>query len=186
MATIREVTAHFDSARQREFRRFLVASALLHLGAFALLTAVPALPTVRPSGAIAVNLVAAPRAVRAVPAPRAAPKPKPKPPKPAPVVLPTEPTAPKPKPAPREEELPEPEPVAEEDYGDVMAQLREELGFTQGRPSALQQSYKRERQGWYLFYSSLAAAEQALQAGEAWALSVQTAARQIVSECLIN
>jgi outer membrane biosynthesis protein TonB len=130
MATIREVTAHFDSARQREFRRFLVASALLHLGAFALLTAVPALPTVRPSGAIAVNLVAAPRPVRAVPAPRAAPKPKPKPPRPAPVVLPTEPTPPKPrpKPAPREEEPPEPEPVAEEDYGDVLDQLREELG----------------------------------------------------------
>lgn len=65
-------------------------------------------------------------------------------------------------------------------------QLREELGFTQGRPSALQQAYKRERQGWHLFYSSLAAVEQALPAGEAWALSVQTAARQIVSECLIN
>ncbi len=65
-------------------------------------------------------------------------------------------------------------------------QLQEVLDFTQGRPSALQQAYKRERQGWHLFYSSLAAVEQALQAGEAWALSVQTVARQIVSECLIN
>ena len=65
-------------------------------------------------------------------------------------------------------------------------QLQEGLDFTQGMPSVLQQVYKRERQGWHLFYSSLAAVEQALQSGEAWALSVQTAARQIVSECLIN
>ncbi len=65
-------------------------------------------------------------------------------------------------------------------------QLQEGLDFTQGMPSALQQVYKRERQGWHLFYSSLAAVEQALQSGEAWSLSVQTAARQIVSECLIN
>ncbi|MBE9581366.1 MAG: hypothetical protein IMF18_07080 [Proteobacteria bacterium] len=64
--------------------------------------------------------------------------------------------------------------------------LQDGLDFTQGRPSALQQAYKRERQGWHLFYSSLAAVEQALQAGEDWPLSVQTAARQIVSECLIN
>ncbi|MBW1897534.1 MAG: hypothetical protein JRI61_00580 [Deltaproteobacteria bacterium] len=65
-------------------------------------------------------------------------------------------------------------------------QLQEGLDFTQGRPSALQHIYKRERQGWHLFYSSLAAVEQALRSGEAWALSVQTAARQIVSDCLIN
>ncbi|MCJ7433691.1 MAG: hypothetical protein MUO77_09410 [Anaerolineales bacterium] len=65
-------------------------------------------------------------------------------------------------------------------------QLQEGLDFTQGRPSALQQAYERERQGWHLFYSSLTEVGQALQAGEAWALSVQTAARQIVSECLIN
>ena len=65
-------------------------------------------------------------------------------------------------------------------------QLQEGLDFTQGMPSVLQKVYKRERQGWHLFYSSLAAVEQALQSGEAWALSVQTAARQIVSECLIN
>ncbi len=65
-------------------------------------------------------------------------------------------------------------------------QLQEGLDFTQGRPSALQQVYTRERQGWHLFYSSMAAVEQALQSGEAWALSVQTAARQIVSDCLIN
>ena len=65
-------------------------------------------------------------------------------------------------------------------------QLLEGLDFTQGRPSVLQQAYQRERQGWQLFYSSLAAVEQALKTGEAWALSVQTAARQIVSECSVN
>jgi hypothetical protein len=65
-------------------------------------------------------------------------------------------------------------------------QLQDGLDFTQGQPSALQQAYNFERQGWHLFYNSLAEVEQALQAGEAWALSVQTAARQIVSECLIN
>jgi len=65
-------------------------------------------------------------------------------------------------------------------------QLQEGLDFTQGKPSALQQAYQRERQGWHLFYDSLAAVEQGLQKGEDWALSLQTAARQIVSECLIS
>jgi hypothetical protein len=65
-------------------------------------------------------------------------------------------------------------------------QLKEGLDFTRGRPSALQQVYKREQQGWHLFYSSLAEVEQALEAGESWALAVQTAARQIVTDCLMN
>jgi len=65
-------------------------------------------------------------------------------------------------------------------------QLQEGLDFTQGRPSELQQAYQRERQGWDLFYSSLAAIEKALRSEEAWALSVQTAARQIVSDCRLN
>ena len=66
-------------------------------------------------------------------------------------------------------------------------QLQGGLNFTQGRPtSALQQAYKRERQGWNLFYRGLAAVDQALQSEEAWALSVRTAARRIVSDCRIN
>ena len=65
-------------------------------------------------------------------------------------------------------------------------QLQEGLEFTQGQPSALLQAHNRERKGWNLFYSSLEAVEQALQADEAWAFSVQKAAKQIVSECLIN
>jgi hypothetical protein len=65
-------------------------------------------------------------------------------------------------------------------------QLQEGLDFTLGKPSALQQIYKREQQGWQLFYRSLAAAEQALESGESWALDVQTAARQIAAECMMN
>ena len=65
-------------------------------------------------------------------------------------------------------------------------QLQEGLSFIQGKPNALQKVYKREQQGWQLFYASLAAVEKALEAGESWALAVQTAARQIVTECLMN
>ena len=65
-------------------------------------------------------------------------------------------------------------------------QLQEGLDFIRGTPSELQQTYKLERQGWRLFYNSLEKVSQALRAGEAWALSVQTAAKKIVSECLIN
>ena len=65
-------------------------------------------------------------------------------------------------------------------------QLQEGLSFIQGKPSALQKVYEYEHQGWQLFYASLAAVEKALAAGESWALAVQTAARQIVAECLMN
>jgi len=65
-------------------------------------------------------------------------------------------------------------------------QLQAGIDFTQGRPSALGQAYERERQGWDLFYRSLEAVEKALQSEETWALSVQTAARQIISDCRIN
>ena len=65
-------------------------------------------------------------------------------------------------------------------------QLREGLEFTQGQPSGLQTVYKQEQQGWHLFYSCLEGVEKALQAGEDWALSVQSAAKQIVADCLVN
>jgi hypothetical protein len=67
-----------------------------------------------------------------------------------------------------------------------ISQLQEGLSFIQGKPNALQKVFKREQQGWQLFYASLAAVEKALEAGESWALAVQTAARQIVAECLMN
>lgn len=65
-------------------------------------------------------------------------------------------------------------------------QLQDGLSFIQGRPNVLQKVFKTEQQGWHLFYSSLAAVERALEAGESWALTVQKAARQIVTKCLIN
>jgi hypothetical protein len=65
-------------------------------------------------------------------------------------------------------------------------QLQEGLDFIRETPSELEQTYKTERQGWRLFYDSLEKVSQALRAGEAWALSVQTAAKKIISECLIN
>jgi len=65
-------------------------------------------------------------------------------------------------------------------------QLQEELSFIQGGPSALEQAYQREQQGWQLFYRSLSAVEQALNAGESWALAVQTDARRIITECAMN
>jgi len=122
MVVVREVTAHFDSARQGEFRRVLIFSLLFHLGGFALLAWMPAFPLVTSPEAIMVSLVAAPSGVRA--APQAAPRPKPKPPKPAPVVLPEEPSLPKPKPAPAPEEK---APPPEQEYEDVMAKLRADL-----------------------------------------------------------
>ena len=67
-----------------------------------------------------------------------------------------------------------------------ISQLQEGLSFIQGKPNSLQKAYKREQQGWQLFYASLAAVEKALEAGESWALAVQRAARQIVTECLMN
>lgn len=65
-------------------------------------------------------------------------------------------------------------------------QLKEGLHFTQGEASGLQQAYKREWQGWQLFYQALTEVEKALQKKEDWALAVQKAAQQIVSECLVN
>ncbi|MGD8297323.1 MAG: hypothetical protein PVG67_13075 [Desulfobacterales bacterium] len=67
-----------------------------------------------------------------------------------------------------------------------ISQLQEGLSFIRGTPNPLQKAYKREQQGWQLFYASLAAVEKALEAGESWALAVQTEARQIVTECLMN
>jgi len=65
-------------------------------------------------------------------------------------------------------------------------QIREGLDFTQGEPSKLEQVYERERQGWHLFYVCLSGIEEGLKEGEQWALSVQKAAKKIVSECLLN
>jgi len=89
-------------------------------------------------GVVAVELVSAP-AAPAAPAPaRPAAPPKPVAKQ---VVLPKEPTAPKPKPKPAKVEKPAPPPepkpepeVAEQDYADVMEQLRAAAGETAAAP----------------------------------------------------
>lgn len=140
MTSSHELSLHLDEPQRRELRRWLAISALAHLaliGAFAM----PTRSTISvPRGVVAVELVAAPtRARPAAPAPAkpAAPaKPipeKPAPPKPKKVVLPAEPTAPKvePKPKPKVAEEPppvKPAPAAEQQYEDVLAQLRAEAG----------------------------------------------------------
>jgi len=134
----------FDEDRRGDFRRFLAVSALLHAGLAAMLAFSPGMPRMSaPMGVISVDLVALP--TRAAPAPRPAAKPKPAaqpapapaPPKPKPPVvekrvLPKEATAPKPAPRARREEIP-PEAVKrtetpEQDYSDVLEQLRSEAG----------------------------------------------------------
>ncbi len=131
-----------DDDRRGEFRRFLVVSALLHLALAASFAFSPGMPRMSaPMGAISVDLVAAP--TRSAPAPRAKPKPapapapapakpKPKPPVPDKRVLPKESTVPKPTPRAKREEI-RPEDVArpeapEQDYNDVLEQLRNEAG----------------------------------------------------------
>lgn len=136
---MREVAIRLDERRSQEFRRFLLASLVLHLVAVVFMLLSPSGPVVAPPLGVRVQLVAPP-ATRPAPAPArpkpapARPKPRPKPPKPAPVVLPVEPSTPKPKPQPEAKPEPRPpEPVAEtppqqEEYVDVLEQLRAELG----------------------------------------------------------
>lgn len=132
MAAARDIAVGFAGFPRRDFRRALLVSTLAHGLLLVLLVGFPQTRTmVLPPGVIAVDLVALPAAkVRA--APRPGPKPVPKPPVPKRVVLPKEPSLPKPepkpKPAPPPPEPPEPAEPEEEDYGDVLAQLRAEMG----------------------------------------------------------
>jgi len=139
MTALRDVAIRLDEGRRREFRRVLAISAALHLAGFLTLALAPGLPRISPPAAIAVNLVA-PSAARAVTAPAAKPAPRPKPPKPAPVVLPTEPTAPKPEPKAEPKPKPEPKevpkPLKEQEYVDVLDQLRAEVGEPEPQPAA--------------------------------------------------
>ncbi|MEO0349705.1 MAG: hypothetical protein AAF282_06615 [Cyanobacteria bacterium P01_A01_bin.15] len=65
-------------------------------------------------------------------------------------------------------------------------QLQEGLDFIQGESSKLQQTYKREKAGWQLFYQALERVEKALQADEDWALEVQKAAQGVIENCRVN
>jgi colicin import membrane protein len=127
-----EITIQLGGDRRAELRRFLIASAGVHLVLVAAFAYSPAPRISVPRGVIAVELVAAPPGApkpARVPPPPAPPKPV----QPKKVVLPAEPTTPKPKP-----EKPkvvakvappvQPAPAPEKDYEDVLAQLRAESG----------------------------------------------------------
>ena len=140
-----------DDGRRGNFRRFLVVSAMLHLGLAAIFAFSPRMPQMSaPMGVISVDLVAAP--TRSAPVPRARPKPAPaptpapvkpapapKPPMPEKRVLPKETTAPKPTPRAKREEIP-PEAVPrteapEQEYSDVLDKLRSEAGEEEAPPA---------------------------------------------------
>ena len=141
----RELSIDLGDGRRSGFGRFLVVSALLHLGLAGIFAFSPSfgVPSA-PMGAISVNLVGAP--TRPAPAPAAKPKaepapapapaqPKPKPPVPEKRVLPKETSTPKPTPRAKREEI-TPEEVArpqkpQQEYSDVLDQLRSELGEEQ-------------------------------------------------------
>lgn len=124
-----QIAIRLDESRRLEFRRFLVASGVLHLLVFGLLAWSPAIPTVTPPSAISIDLTMAMPRPAAAPGPVA--RPKPKPPKKAPVILPTQPSTPKPqakpRPKPPPQEVVETEPE-EVEYDDLLAQLRADAG----------------------------------------------------------
>jgi TonB family protein len=144
--------ATIDELRQRQFRRVVGISAALHGVAllFLLWNPIPRAPAALP-GVVAVRFVSLPSPGPAAPEAEAAPPPKPIPPVQKKVVLPVEPKKleePKPKPEAKVEPKPEakkPEPKPEvkpqakppeEDYEDVLAQLRTQAGETAKTPAA--------------------------------------------------
>ena len=121
-----QIAIRLDEPRRLEFRRFLIASGVIHVLMFGMLVWSPSLSSMSPPAAVIVDLTLALPSAATKPGPAARPKPKPKPPRKAPVVLPTQPSVPKPqakpKPAPPQEE---PEEV---EYEDLMAKLRADAG----------------------------------------------------------
>ena len=72
-----QVAIRLDATRRAEFRRFLVASGVLHVLGFGLLAWSPAIPTVSPPAAITIDLTMAAPRPGAKPGPAARPKPRP-------------------------------------------------------------------------------------------------------------
>jgi outer membrane biosynthesis protein TonB len=121
-----EIAVQLGGLRRRELGPFLLASAIAHLGLMAIFLYTPEAKISAPRGVMTWELVAAPAAIKPSP---------PAPIKPKKVVLPAEPTTPKPKPKPVPKPVakvkpppPVPAPVPEQQYEDVLAQLREESG----------------------------------------------------------
>ena len=148
---MQQLLSDLEDDRQRQFRRFVAISAALHVGLAILFWWSPIRPTGTALPAVVrVDLVTmadiAP-APKPVPAPAARPPPPPPPPPQVKKVLPKQPAplpkpkAEKPKPKPQEkpkekpkEEPKPPEPTPEQDYEDVIAQLRKEKGETTPQP----------------------------------------------------
>jgi TonB family protein len=138
LGQVTHVAVHLGEIRRREMRRMLAFSLASHVVLLALLLVKPSKPVAFMPGVVSVELVAAPAPAsppRA--APRAAP---PAPPVPKKVVLPAEPTTPKPKPEPKPkavvEKAPPPEPApVEQEYSDVLAQLRADAGEDAAEPA---------------------------------------------------
>jgi len=136
MGQVTHVASELGEIRQREFRRMLVVSITAHCLLFFFLIFRPSPSSVTLPGVVSVELVAAP----AAPAPARPARPA-APPKPVAktVVLPKEPTAPKPKAVKVEKKAPPPEPtpepeVVEQEYADVMDQLRAAAGENAQQP----------------------------------------------------
>jgi TonB family protein len=142
---MQQLLSTLEDERQRQFRRFVGISAAVHVVLAVLFwigpvrhtgKALPAVERVELVEALASAPAARPKPARPVPA---KPKPPPPPPPAAKKVLPKEPAPlPKPKPAeakpqakpePKPEpKAKEPEPAPEQDYEDVLEQLRSEAG----------------------------------------------------------
>jgi hypothetical protein len=129
----RGVAIPLGALERREFRRLLAVSALAHAALAFFLGFSPGGEVVMPQGVIAVELVALPAPTPAS-APKAARPAPPPPPAPKQIVLPKEtaPPPPEPKAAAKPKPEPKPEPAAEpspeKDYGDVLSELRAEVG----------------------------------------------------------
>jgi len=144
---VAHVTEHLGEIRRREFRRMLVVSLVAHAAMLLLATIEFQSSAVLLPGVISVDLVSLPGAVPAPPKPepKAEPIPEPEPPPPPPtpvakkVVLPENPRTPKPKPRKKVVKTPPPQP-AEEDYADVMAQLRADAGESKPEPVTRRQA----------------------------------------------
>ena len=150
---MQQLLSSLEDERQRQFRRFVRISAVVHVALAVLFwigpvrqtgKALPAVERVELVEALASAPAARPKPAKPVPA---KPKPPPPPPPQAKKVLPKDPAPlPKPKPAeakPKPEAKPEakpepkakePEPVPEQDYEDVLEQLRSEAGETTPEP----------------------------------------------------
>jgi hypothetical protein len=66
------------------------------------------------------------------------------------------------------------------------ARLSQTLAFVEGHPSELAASYRAEREGWDLFYDTLAVLERRLAEGDPLAQELAGQTRHIVEGCAVR